>query len=72
MVFLLEAYNMPPSESMDLPSSRRHRLVKIREEIVRSKGKPKGTQPYATGINPSPRDPSMMAAHQASVDRQKK
>jgi hypothetical protein len=52
LVFLLEAYNQPVPMSMDMPSSRRHRFVKIREEIVRSRGKPKGPS-YATGIDPT-------------------
>ncbi|HET6456162.1 MAG TPA: hypothetical protein VFI02_17290 [Armatimonadota bacterium] len=45
---------MAPSESMSLPASRRHRLVKIREEIVRSKGRGGGSAAparHATGLN---------------------
>jgi len=54
MVFLLEAYKLAPSESMSMPSSRRHRLVKIREEIVRSRGKggrATSAPRHVTGLN---------------------
>jgi len=54
MIFLLEAYKLAPSETMGLPSSRRHRLVKIREEIVRSRGRGGGsaaTPRNVTGLN---------------------
>jgi len=55
---------------MDMPSSRRHRFVKIREEIVRSRGKPKNQFSYNTGLDPRPRDPAMLEAHQQSVANQ--
>jgi hypothetical protein len=70
LVFFLEAYNQPVPMTMDMPSSRRHRIVKIREEIVRSRGKPKGQFSYATGLDPQPRDPAMLAAHQQAVANQ--
>ncbi len=55
MVILLEAYRQPYDAIMAMPSSRRHRIVKIREEIVRN---PKGNDPkqapgaYHTGLSP--------------------
>jgi uncharacterized protein (DUF1786 family) len=71
LVFFLEAYQQPVMLTMDMPSSRRHRFVKIREEIVRSKGKPKG-QSYSTGIDPQSSDPAMQAAHQRALDHQQR
>lgn len=55
MVILLEAYRQPYDSIMSMPASRRHRIVKIREEIVRN---PKGTGgkaapgTYHTGLSP--------------------
>ena len=61
-MFLMEAYNQPYSDVMSMPSSRRHRLVKIREEIVRTRkgGGGGGTQrqvTYSTGLNPHTSQP---------------
>jgi len=50
VVFLFEAYNQPYMDVMQMPSSRRHRLVKIREEIVRSRKRGPAAPPsYHTG-----------------------
>jgi hypothetical protein len=58
-VFLFEAYQQPYESVMAMPSSMRHRFVKIREEIVRTKGKPTGgaVPSYATGLDPRPQNP---------------
>lgn len=58
IVFLLEAYNQPYGDVMSMPSSRRHRLVKIREEIVRTRktGGNKGLS-YSTGLSPASQQP---------------
>ena len=60
IVFLLEAYNQPYGDVMAMPSSRRHRLVQIRKEIVQSRGKNKGAQSraYSTGLSQSSRTPT--------------
>jgi hypothetical protein len=42
MVFLLEHYKLPPSEVRQLPSSLRHRLVKIKEEFNRMASRQSG------------------------------
>jgi len=52
VVFLFEAYNQPYMDVMQMPSSRRHRLVKIREEIVRSRNRgPQAPPAYHTGTS---------------------
>jgi len=49
VVFLMEAYNQPYGDVMQMPSSRRHRVVKIREEIVRSRKHGRQPTAYHTG-----------------------
>ena len=53
-MFLFEAYNQPYMDVMQMPSSRRHRLVKIREEIVRvrDRGGGRPSASYQTGTAP--------------------
>ena len=39
MVLLMESYNMPYNDIMSMPTSRRHRLVKTREDIIKQRNK---------------------------------
>lgn len=56
ILFLMEAYNQPYDSIMAMPSSRRHRIVKMRAEIVRQAKDSRSGQTTvssgATGINP--------------------
>lgn len=57
-VFLLEHYKLSPKEVMELPSSERHRLVKIKEEFNRMASKKTSGDTVSavvpTGLAPQP------------------
>jgi hypothetical protein len=58
MVVLMKGCQQPYESIMAMPSSRRHRLVKIQEEIVRSSSKPQSRRAtYTTGLSPHPQQP---------------
>lgn len=59
ILFLMEAYNQPYDSIMAMPSSRRHRIVKAKEEITRQRnadgGGASSGESISTGLDPFPK-----------------